>query len=70
LECFFSEAKNHVRLFCVPAVYLTWVNSLFEPFFAFDGINNLRVFNVAFSPIPTSPTVQLFAAALVLSKPR
>ena len=37
-------------------MYLTWANSLFLAFFAFNGINNLRVFNVAFSSIPTAPT--------------
>ncbi len=40
----------------VPAVYLTWANPMFLAFFAFSRINNLRVFNVAFSPIPTAPT--------------
>ena len=40
----------------VPAVYLTWANSVFLAFFSFNGINNLRVFNVAFSSIPTAPT--------------
>jgi hypothetical protein len=40
----------------VPAVYLTWANSLFLAFFAFNGISNLRAFNVAFSSIPTAPT--------------
>ena len=39
----------------VPAVYLTWANSLFLAFFAFNGISNLRAFNVAFSSIPTAP---------------
>jgi hypothetical protein len=40
----------------VPAVYLTWADSLFLPFFALNRINNLRVFSVAFSSIPTAPT--------------
>jgi len=40
----------------VPGVYLTWVNSVFLSFFSFNGINNLRVFNIAFSSIPTAPT--------------
>jgi hypothetical protein len=40
----------------VPLVYLPWANSLFLAFFAFNGINNLRAFNVAFSSIPTAPT--------------
>ena len=44
------------RLFRVPAVYLTWANPVFLAFFAFNGINNLRAFNVAFSSIPTAPT--------------
>ncbi len=37
----------------VPGVYLTWATSLFLAFFTFNGINNLRVFNVASSSIPT-----------------
>jgi hypothetical protein len=40
----------------VPGVYLTWANPLFLAFFAFNGISNLRDFNVAFSSIPTAPT--------------
>jgi hypothetical protein len=44
------------RLFRVPGVYLTWANMMFLAFFAFNRINNLRVFNVAFSSIPTAPT--------------
>jgi len=40
----------------VPGVYLTWAHMMFLAFFAFNGINNLRVFNVAFSSIPTAPT--------------
>jgi hypothetical protein len=39
----------------VPGVYLTWATSVFLAFFTFNGINNLRVFNVAFSSIPTAP---------------
>jgi hypothetical protein len=31
-------------------------NRVFLAFFPFNGINNLRVFNVAFSSIPTAPT--------------
>lgn len=44
----------------VPAVYLTWVHWMFLAFFPFNGINNLRVFNVAFGSIPTAPTSFLF----------
>jgi hypothetical protein len=40
----------------VPGVYLSWANRVFLAFFPFNGINNLRVFNVAFSSIPTAPT--------------
>ncbi len=40
----------------VPAVYLTWANSVFLAFFSFIRISNLRVLNVAFSSIPTAPT--------------
>ena len=40
----------------VPAVYLTWANQVFLAFFAFNGINNLGAFSVAFSSIPTAPT--------------
>jgi hypothetical protein len=43
----------------VPGVYLGWANSMFLPFFAFNEINNLRAFNVAFSSIPTAPTKPL-----------
>jgi hypothetical protein len=32
------------------------VNPVFLAYFAFNGINNLRAFNVAFSSIPTAPT--------------
>lgn len=48
----------------IPAAYLTWANSLFLALFAFNRTNNLRIFGVAFSPIPTAPTVaQHFAWA-------
>ena len=47
------------RNFRVPAVYLSWANSVFLTFFSFNRINNLRAFNVAFSSIPTAPTMQL-----------
>ena len=40
----------------VPAAYLAQANSMFLLFFAFNGVNNLRVFNIAFSSIPTAPT--------------
>ena len=49
----------------VPGVYLTWANSLFLAYFAFNGINNLRAFNVAFSPIPTAPTNLTHSTAFV-----
>ena len=38
----------------VPVVYPSWANWVFLAFFAFNGINNLRPFNVAFSSIPTA----------------
>ena len=38
-------------------MYLPWANQVFLAFFAFNGINNLRVFSVAFSSIPTAPGV-------------
>ena len=40
----------------VPGVYLSWANPVFLAFFSFNGINNIRVFTVAFSSIPTAPT--------------
>jgi hypothetical protein len=40
----------------VRGVYLAWANPVFLTFFSFNRINNLRVFSVAFSPIPTAPT--------------
>jgi hypothetical protein len=40
----------------VPRVYLAWANPVFLAFFPFNRINNLRIFSVAFSPIPTAPT--------------
>lgn len=43
----------------VPSVYLTWANPVFLAFFSFNGTNNLRIFNVAFSSIPTAPTIHL-----------
>jgi hypothetical protein len=49
--------KQPNRLFPrVPAVYPGWANPVFLAFFAFNRINNLRAFNVAFSSIPTAPT--------------
>jgi hypothetical protein len=35
-------------------VYLTWANPVFLAFFSFNGINNLRIFSVAFGSIPTA----------------
>ena len=43
----------------VPGVYLSWANRVLLAFFAFNGINNLSAFNVAFSSIPTAPTNHL-----------
>jgi len=37
-------------------VYLGWANPVFLAYFAFNEINNLRVFNAAFSSILTAPT--------------
>ena len=54
----------------VPGVYLTWANSVFLAFFAFNTINNLRAFSVAFSSIPTSSTkVPLNPWALLAKTP-
>jgi hypothetical protein len=47
----------------VPCVYLTWANPVFLSFLAFNGITNLRGFNIAFSSIPTAPT-KLLALSL------
>jgi hypothetical protein len=52
----FHAVLRSLRSFRVPAMYFTWVNSVFLSFFSFNGISNLRVFNVAFSSIPTAPT--------------
>jgi hypothetical protein len=41
----------------VPSVYLSWADEVFLAFFSFNRINNLRAFNVAFSPIPTAPPI-------------
>jgi hypothetical protein len=48
---------------------LGWANPVFFAFFSFNRINNLRVFSVGFSSIPTAPTIspvefvrRLFAA--------
>ena len=46
------------RNFRVPAVYLSWANSEFLAFFSFNRINNLRVFSVAFSSIPSVPSAK------------
>ena len=43
----------------VPRVYLGWANPVFLAFFAFNRINNLRIFSVALSSIPTAPTNHL-----------
>jgi len=51
--CQARDCKNSLR---VPGVYLSWAHQAFLTFFAFNGINNLRTFNVAFSSIPTAPT--------------
>src|SRR5579859_1371605 len=48
-----------VRSLRVPGVYLSWAYQVFLTFFAFSRINNLRVFSVAFSSIPTAPTIHL-----------
>jgi len=50
------RTRSHPELFRVSGVYLTWANSVFLSFFAFNAINNLCAFNVAFSSIPTAPT--------------
>jgi hypothetical protein len=49
-----------------PAVYLTWANRVFLAFFPFNGISKLRVFSVAFSPIPTA--AQSLAMAFKLAR--
>src|SRR5271170_3474727 len=48
-----SRTESMRLNFRVPGVYLTWANMMFLAFFAFNGINNLRAFNVGFSSIPT-----------------
>jgi hypothetical protein len=50
----------------VPRVYLNWANPVFLPFFPFNRVNNLRVFNVAFSSIPTAPTKYLQIAGFFI----
>jgi hypothetical protein len=47
----------------VPRVYLDWANPAFLSFVPFNRINNLRVFTVGFSSIPTAPT-NLFCSRL------
>lgn len=54
LRC--RRVHNLVWSLRVPGVYLSWAYQAFLTFFAFNRINNLRVFIVAFSPIPTAPT--------------
>lgn len=53
----------------VPRVYLGWANPVFLAFFAFNRINNLRIFSVALSPIPTAPT-NIFLILLYLGRPK
>jgi hypothetical protein len=53
--------RQRIHAFRVPGVYLGWVNSVFLSFFAFNGISNLRAFNVAFGSIPTAPTNIFFS---------
>jgi hypothetical protein len=53
MKCMQPQNAISVR---VPGVYLGWANPVFLAFFAFNRINNLRIFSVAFSPIPTAPT--------------
>jgi hypothetical protein len=48
--------RQRMHAFRVPGVYLSWANPVFLAFSSFNGISNLRVFNVAFSSIPTAPT--------------
>ena len=56
MKCMQLQNAISVR---VPGVYLGWANRVFLAFFAFNRINNLRIFSVAFSPIPTAPTRHL-----------
>ncbi len=44
------------KLFRVPGVYLGSASSQFFAILPFRGINNLRVFNILNSSIPTAPT--------------
>jgi hypothetical protein len=62
----FTRWRMRLGALRVPAVYLTSANWVFLAFFAFNGINNLRVFNVAFSSIPTAPTKFFLAFAGLL----
>src|SRR5579859_43470 len=54
--CTVINLQLFLHRFRVPAVYLTWAGLMFLAFLPFNGINNLRAFNVAFSSIPTAPT--------------
>lgn len=56
-----QEARAQYVLRRVPAVYLAWANPVFLALLAFNRINNLRIFSVAFSPIPTAPTTHPFS---------
>jgi hypothetical protein len=60
--CRMGESSARFFPVRVPAVYLTSAYSLFLAFFTFNRINNLRVFNVAFSSIPTAPTNSYYKA--------
>jgi hypothetical protein len=40
-------------------VYLIWAIPVYLAFFGFRRINNLPVFNAAFSSIPTAPAIDL-----------
>ena len=63
------ETKSCLKPFRVPGVYL---GSAFLRFFSvllLPGINNLRVFNVAFSSIPTAlPTIPFALNDLAISR--
>jgi hypothetical protein len=43
----------------VPAAYVSSAHMMFLAFFAFNGINNLRAFNIAFGSTPTAPTIHI-----------
>lgn len=52
----FLDAILESNGFRVPPVYLGWANPALLAFFAINGINNLRLFSVVLSSIPTAPT--------------